>query len=315
MALGLRLGGRAVGVTIEQGDPSHLAALMGALSGAHSIDRVAARTGIRAGDVADIVSQLSRAGMLYDYSAADPPQPLPAAEFAEAARSFFAALRFDMFRHVLFSTMPGNERLFVAAANEYFFCIRDAERHIGLALQSAPPALAPLLRTYLDQERGHAGAIAPALAAALEVELPLLDRLAPLASTDAAMLKTRELASSDTLSYVAVVGLCEAGRPLVRSDVLDAVRRPWSSRSMDLLDVLLRHYELDTAASHADLFSAAVAAMAPCYDRPVAAAALQAAHQYKHYLDNIHHEVMRTYAHSGAPLPRLTPRLADFLST
>jgi hypothetical protein len=308
--LGLLFGGMRNGIRFEAGGTVDFARLISNLSGFRSVHDAARLADVSSADAQEIVERLSSAGLAYSFPDADEQTPLALETALSAGKGFLSAIRFDYGRHPLFAMLPQSERIFLGCAYEYFFLVKDARIHVSMAIEKAEPGMQPVFRRYLEEEKDHADGMAPALADALGIPVSLLAECVPCAAADAAILKTRELARADTLAYAAATAFCEApaGRPFADSEIPGA----WRSESKELLASLTRHFDADRAAGHASLFEAALRSRDSRLARKDVAAALEAAHQYKHYLDNLNHEILRTYGAEGSVLPRFRASFGDF---
>jgi len=307
---GVVFGARGYDIQVVAGSVTAVADLLAYFSGAYTIEEVAARSGVAADTVASIVDALAAADLVYDYAAPPTPSEIDRQALIDTFARTARVLRFDLSRHDLFPHLS-HERVFLASAIEYFHLIRDAGTHTAVALQHAPPPLRPLLEDYRRCEADHHRVIGERVVAALGGTFTPADLL-PLASTESLMLKTRDLAATDTLAYLASCTFAEAPAAL-RPLAGEAVTAGWSPESRALLDAFVSHAIDDGAADHRLLFEQAVAAA----DMPLSAAAatriLVAIHDIKHGFDNMNYEILRTCTSHGAPLPRLRPRLADFV--
>jgi len=308
--LGLILGPKAFDIRLRKGDLSQFAQLLSDLSGAYTCAEIAQRSGLSAASVSAVIERLRSFGLTYDYNSSPCHDNIDRFVFLRAFESFVPALRFDMFRHPLFPEIVRNERLFLATAAEYFHLIRDAESHIGIALQHAPERLRALISEYLNVERGHYISLEPALVSAFGGNFSL-ERLAPLAATESVMLKTRELARSDPLAWLACCSFSEVQALSSSARIPDH----WSSSLRAVFDAFLDHAREDLDASHGSLFADALELTQDVLHPSAAERILTALHEYKHYFDNMNSEILRVYAQPGAPLPRLKQRLEDFLVT
>jgi hypothetical protein len=307
--VGLLLGSKAFDIHLSKGDLSRFGELLSYLSGAYTCEEISGRVGLSPASVKKVIEQLRSFDLIYDYCSPPPAGDLLVPEVLKIFDGFVAALRFDMFRHPLFREIPGSESLFLATATEYFHLIRDAGAHIGIALDHAAPELRPLLSDYLQSERDHYVAFERPLARAFG-GIVALDRLAPLAATESLLLKTRELARSDTLAYLACCSFAE-----VRM-MSGSVRVPqhWAPAVRSLFEAFLNHAREDLEASHSSLLSDALALSAQLVRPAQAEAIFNALHEYKHYFDNVNSEILRVYSQPGASLPRLKQRWEDFLA-
>jgi hypothetical protein len=318
--LGLLFGSRGVDIRLARGDLASLADVLTHLSGAFAVDEIAARTGVSSQSVSGVVDRLSSAGLVYDYGPADADAAIDPAVLVATFESLAGVLRFDMFRHSLFAALEVDERLFVAASAEYFHLIRDAHRHTTLARDHAPPELRELIEEYRVSEQDHYKAIGSRLLEALGGAFSL-DDLAPLASTESLLLKTHELARTDTLAYLACCSFAEAQAAFDRSGRSDTAAAPteigatWPPATRALLGAFVDHAGDDHGCNHARLFARGVALARETIGAAHAERILTAVHQFKHGYDNLNFEIERVFTQRGAPLPRLRPRLADYLDT
>ncbi|MFT4173020.1 MAG: hypothetical protein QM639_10710 [Rhodocyclaceae bacterium] len=308
-SIGLLFGGTRTDITLEHGELSSLGGLLANLSGLWTLPEVARLSNVALADAEAVVARLHEAGLVYEHTDADDDGLLDADDIHRSSAAFIRAIRFDFGRHPLFAALATSERLFVACACEYWFLIRDAGTHIALALHHAPAPLKPMLAAHLAEERDHAEHIAPALAAALDLPVAALAQACPCAAADAALIKTRVLAQHNVLGYLAATSFCEA--PLGHS-ASPTPAPSWSAPTHRLFAALAGHFEEDRAAGHASLFANAIDALNTPIPRRDLARALEAAHQYKHYLDNLNHEILRTYAMPGSMLPHVSARYDDF---
>jgi hypothetical protein len=305
--VGLLFGRKAFDISLRQGRIADLAILFGRMSGAYTPTEIAARSGLLPSSVSSICEQLSALGLVYDYSGLNRVESISRAGFLEIYSAFAEAWRFDMFRHPLFSRI-NEEHLFLATAAEYFQLIRDAETHIAIALEHAPNILRKLIEEYLKSEREHYKAIQPTLLSAFGGTF-YPDCLVPLAATEALMLKSRELARSNTLVYLACCSFSEA-----RTYPLKAGER-WPRPIQNLFHAFLDHAKEDVDSAHGSLFTLAVQMTHEQVTAAVAAQVLSGVHEFKHYLDNLNFEILRAYSEPGASIPRLKQPLEDFLSS
>ncbi len=153
--MGLLLGSNAFDIRLCKGDMSQFARLLSSFTGAYTCSEISQRTGVSPGSVRTVVEQLRSSGLIYDYASSAPSHDISRADFLGVFDAFVAALRFDMFRHPLFSELHENDGLFLATAIEYFHLIRDAGSHIEIALQHAPERLRVFVADYLNAEREH----------------------------------------------------------------------------------------------------------------------------------------------------------------
>jgi hypothetical protein len=308
--LGLLFGGLRHDITFQIGDEIDLVRLLGLLSGVWSPTQIAEFCSFPVADVEAVITRLCAAGLVYVDDPAKAYAHIEVAECIRASEAFFEAIRFDYGRHPLFARLADNERLFIGCAYEYWFLVRDAPVHIALAVLRATGAERTRLDHYLDEEKDHGDEIAPFLAAALNVTTELLFASTPCAAADAALLKTRALASNDLLAYAAATSFCEAS--IAKSLAMAPGVSSWRPASRALFEALARHFEGDQSAGHASLFAEFMQARAENLTRDAVAGALAAAHLYKHYLDNLNHEILRMYSGEGTVLPRLPPTFGDF---
>ena len=307
--LGLLLGPNAFDIRLCKGEMSQFASLLSSLTGAYTSSEISERTGLSEGSVRRVVEQLRSSGLIYDYNSPAYNHDIPHAVFLGAFEAFVAALRFDMFRHPLFSALHESEGLFLATAIEYFHLIRDASSHIEIALRHAPERLRELVTEYLDVEREHYLSLESVLFKALGGNFAL-DRLAPLSATESVILKTRELARTDTLAYLACCSFSEVqmwSRP-------PRVPDHWTAPIQAVFDAFLSHAHEDLDAGHSSLFADAVELSGNALHTVAAESILAGLHEYKHYFDNMNSEILRVYSQPGAPLPRLRPRWEDFVA-
>jgi hypothetical protein len=309
-AVGLVLAGRGFDVRLRQGDVQTLATVFGLLSGAFTVDEIAARAGLAASAVSAVVGRLAAHGLVYDYAPETPNAAVDRAALVDAFDALAAALRFDLFRHELFEQVEHDERMFLAAAAEYFHLIRDAPDHTARAVEHAPPELVPILEAYRCSEQDHHVAIGVALQQALGGAFDIAG-LCPLAATEAVILKTHRLAERDALAYAACCAFAES-RAAGTARVKPAAASLWRPQSRGLLEALAQHAAGDRDAAHAGLFATCVEAFAGDIAPDHAGAILTAVHEFKHYLDNMNFEILRTNSRPGALVPRLRPRLADY---
>jgi hypothetical protein len=307
--VGLVFGSRGVDIRIMRGEISSLADVLGLLSGAYNIGEIASRSRLSIQTVSAVVEQLSSHHVVYDYSIDPVHASVDRRRLIDAFDSLTATLRFDMFRHELFERVASDERLFLATAVEYFHLIRDAQTHTAIALRNAPAELSHLLERYRASEEGHHIEIGHALQQALGGTFSLTD-LAPLASTEAVILKTRDLACRDTLAYLACCSFAESRR--THATVLSDVARRWRPQSRHVLDALSEHANDDRDADHSDLFAHGVLLAAEDISTAQAAWILESVHEIKHYFDNLNHELLRIHQRHGASVPRLRSRFGDY---
>lgn len=133
------------------------------------------------------------------------------------------------------------------------------------------------------------------------------DDAEPLAATEALLLKTHDLAGSDLLAYIACCAAFEAERIPESTDALH-----WTSKTADVYSVLRDHAAEDCSSSHSGLFQHAIASI-DVVDANTVVRVCDALHTYKHYFDNLNFEILRVYSCANAALPRLKPKLADFI--
>jgi hypothetical protein len=309
--IGLVLGQRGFDILIKEGNLTTLAALFECLSGAYEINEICTKSGLSRELVAATVDKLGRAGLVYDYADAPAAAAIDRSRLIALFESFAVALRFDISRHHVFEALELHERLFLAAATEHFHVIRDAGTHTALALQHAPAELVPIIRQYQESEIDHYRIIGPRLRAALGGEFGL-EELAPLASTEGLILKTHHVAHSDTLAYMAACSFAES-RSAVSDLAFSAGETRWADETLALLHVLREHAAIDHGAAHSRLFADGVMAFCGEISERRAARILTTVHECKHYFDNLNFELLRVYGAHGAPLPRLEPRLADYV--
>lgn len=307
---GLLFGGKKHLIVFDLGNTRDFAQLASQLSGLKSIRQIADITGFPLQDVEDAVEKLEQAGLVYEYPQTKNSDTVDIQLIIQTGKELFSSLRFDYSRHPLFSQIRQDEKLFVATAYEYFFLISDASTHISLAIENAPESMKPILQRYLADEKDHGKDIARSLANALGISVIQLDACIPCAAAEAAVFKMRELARTDTLSYIAAAEFCEASacRPLR----LDVLNDEWSVDSNRLLDALTRHHSQDVDAGHDSIFEEAIH-RSTVIDEAHAGRCLASVHEFKHYLDNLNHEILRTYGADGASLPRACPSFEDFL--
>jgi hypothetical protein len=306
--LGLLLGNRRFDIRFAGGRSDQLTTLFSCLTGAYTEHELCERTKLPREALVRTVGKLRDSGLVYQYDGAEHDDaPIPATELLEIFESIVAALRYAMFGHPLFGRLLTDQRLFLAAAVEYFHLIRDAESHIRTAWEHAPEELQALLAEYLDSEKDHYRFIEPPLKAAIGGAIRSED-LMPMAATEAVMLKTRELARSDTLAYLACCSFLETQKilaPLVAPE-------QWPPALASVLRAFVRHADEDTEASHSSLFAETLRSTSSAVSRLRAAQILSSVHEVKHYFDNLNFEIFRVYSQPGAPFPRLRPRLVDF---
>lgn len=307
---GLLFGGKKHCIAFECGDIDDFARLTAQLSGLKSTRQIADVTGLSLREVEDNVQKLVQAGLVYEYCQRNTADSADVQSIVQASRLLFSSLRYDFARHPLFAQALLDEKLFLGTAYEYFFLVNDASTHISMAIDNAPESVRPILQRYLADEKDHGKDIAPSLASAVGISVAQLDECIPCAAAEAAILKMCELARTDTLSYVAAAEFCEASanRPLR----LDALSNQWSVNSNQLLGALAHHHSQDVDAGHGSIFEEAIRHWTVCIDNAHAGKCLASAHEFKHYLDNLNHEILRMYGVEGASLPRARPSFEDF---
>lgn len=308
--IGLLFNGKIYNIQFERGTVRDFARFASQLCGLKTAHQIAASIGIRLQDVEEAIEKLQRAGLVYEYAETERSRSLDVQQVIEAAEALFVSLRYDLSRHPLFLQVNQNEKLFVAAAYEYYFLINDASNHIALALDSAPGCMKPILQRYLLDEKDHGKEIALSLEKAIGISAQLLDSCLPCAAGDAAIIKMRELARTDTLSYIAALQFCEAvaNKPLR----LNAAVSEWSQNSSELLNAMTWHHSQDVKAEHGSIFEESLLALNETIDETGAAKWLTSVHEFKHYLDNLNYEILRTYGVEGASLPRVRPSYRDY---
>lgn len=308
--LTLLFGPRAFDLRVSQGHPPCLGELLGCLSGAYNCAEIAHKTGLSVDSVRTITGQLVSRGLAYDYT--DPPtrEEVSRQELLALFEAMTTVLRFDMFRQPLFSELFRNERLFLATALEYFHLIRDAESHMSVAFEHAPANLRDLVDEYRRSERDHYRVLEAALAGAIGGSFSF-ERLQPLMSTEAVMLKTRDLARSDTLAYLGCCCFSEARLGSERAVAPQGWARPIAS----VFDAFADHAAEDINESHSALFARAAGSTSGQFSADRVSLILSGLHEFKHYLDNLNFEILRVYSQRGSSLPRLKDRPEDFLLT
>jgi hypothetical protein len=119
-----------------------------------------------------------------------------------------------------------------------------------------------------------------------------------------------ELAKTDTLSYIAALEFCEAAanKPLRLNTAVNQRSRD----SAELLDALAWHHSQDVEAGHGSIFEESLLALNGTIDELDAAKWFTSVHEFKHYLDNLNYEILRTYGVEGASLPRVRPSYQDY---
>lgn len=292
-------------IDFEQGETPAFMAVHALLDGRSSLGSIQASTKIPLKDLQHVVDTLRGAGLLSE------PYPHPDIEagyFAERLHAVCRMWRRHMLSHELFRELKARDAprsLLEALLIQTYFYIRYSEQAIAEALRKAgSSALKPILADLASDERGHGAFLVRCLENIGWTEERLLS-CQPAIATEAVGLLMRRVAQEDSLCFLALLSISESSPEELDPGLayVSELER-CHGLSEGALNGLREHLLLDGSGEHSSAIQRAGGVLGKI-DVSRAEAALNSAHRFKHFLDNMHDGIlaMGTRAsgvHSGA---------------
>lgn len=294
----------------EEGARDDFLRLKSLLDGRHSLDEIAARTGLPMADVRGVVAALGACGLLRQEARL---ALVPAAELLPRLKATLAMWRRQIGYHKLFEGLvEGRLRrevlqgLFI----ETYHVVRLAAQHIATAVAAAEdPRLRDMLSAYLADELGHEGML-------LETCVNLGCRRAhvtaahPTVGTLSLVNMLCDLGRRDTLAYIAGTTLFEAlpGDELEGEAGVAALAAGYGVPRA-AFGPALRHLQMDAGAGHSSLLDQALDG-ADALPAERVHNIVNMLHDLKHAYDLHHDQILHYYGDISNYIPR--PRVDYF---
>ena len=280
-------GERTFRIDLEAGTAPAFRHFCTLLDGRHSLEQLAAATGLSRGDTAGLVDALSEADLLV---ARGPADRVDGAAFCEALGAAARMWRRHMLSHRLFDDLLAagpDDPLLAAMLIETLFYVRFSEEAVGLACAGGlDQPYAEILVALRESERGHDEYILECLD---NIGLPgeRLAQLRPSLATEAVGLFLKESARRDPIVFLALLSLTESSPGDVALGVeyvreLERVFRlaPGALRGLSA------HLELDSAEGHSSSLERALAS-GVALDSARADDIVDCVHRFKHFMDGM----------------------------
>lgn len=242
-------------IRINSGSLQQFLLLIREFNGTRSIEDIAEITATSSSDAARMLSNLIDNKIAVDTSIAL-SNIFPTEHFLSKFDNLKRMLRYDMARHPLFEALFQNEHkktILSAIFIEYFALIKSAEKHISRAIANSPAVYRSYLELYREEEQHHYKDIEPKLLRLLPTGCAI-DDIEILASSEAIMLKTEQLATQSTLGYVAACDLTELDHFVSQDEKLDILGTDLIGTDHErVMSAFFNHANEDLQHSHSSL--------------------------------------------------------------
>lgn len=276
------------------------------LDGRHTIEEIAAITGIEVDDVLGIVTGFAEQGLLREEVAELQRIPVPSfvAQITESTGMWAEQIGY----HRLWSGLANQDyrrEVFLGLVLETYHYINSASRHISTAIAHCTDEhWRKLLSEYLTEEYDHARLAKESLVN-MGVPAEQVDGAHPLIGTWSLVNNLCEIAREDTLGYLACTKLFEA-RGVESIDGANELQETAVSYGFPggCLDPLVSHVVEDVNAEHTGLLEEAL------QDREYVPAerahtAVNNLHDLKHSYDQYSENIIYYYSDVANYIPRL----------